>query len=176
VQKPLQVMSSLGLLVCRPPCDAPPRRERRAAFEQLHAALEANDEHALAQAVEAARMAEVEAEDVAKAEAKLVELQSRTDDDRKAQAAQILLSGQKKDAFHFVKKDNVDAVKTILESLDDTVRWQDWRDYCGRTLQNYAREMKADQVSEFLTSMASDLPKGTGRGSAASSALRGKAL
>eukprot|EP00439_Symbiodinium_sp_Y106_P065367 s1812_g10.t1 len=45
------------------------RRERRAAFEQLHAALEANDEHALAQAVEAARMAEVEAEDVAKAEA-----------------------------------------------------------------------------------------------------------
>lgn len=130
-------------------------RERRAAFEQLHAALEANDEHALAQAVEAARMAEVEAEDVAKAEAKLVELQSRTDDDRKAQAAQILLSGQKKDAFHFVKKDNVDAVKTILESLDDTVRWQDWRDYCGRTLQNYAREMKADQVSEFLTSMAS---------------------
>ncbi|CAE6920577.1 unnamed protein product [Symbiodinium sp. CCMP2592] len=44
-------------------------RERRAAFEQLHAALEANDEHALAQAVEAARMAEVEAEDVAKAEA-----------------------------------------------------------------------------------------------------------
>lgn len=130
-------------------------RERRAAFEQLHAALEANDEHALAQAVEAARTAEVEAEDVAKAEAKLVELQSRTDDDRKAQAAQVLLSGQKKDAFHYVKKDNVDAVKTILESLDDTVRWQDWRDYCGRTLQSYAREMKSDQVSEFLTSMAS---------------------
>ncbi|CAE7913063.1 unnamed protein product [Symbiodinium necroappetens] len=130
-------------------------RERRAAFEQLHAALEANDEHALAQAVEAARTAEVEAEDVAKAEAKLVELQSRTDDDRKAQAAQVLLFGQKKDAFHYVKKDNVDAVKTILESLDDTVRWQDWRDYCGRTLQSYAREMKSDQVSEFLTSMAS---------------------
>ncbi|OLP91141.1 hypothetical protein AK812_SmicGene27181 [Symbiodinium microadriaticum] len=91
----------------------------------------------------------------AASQAKLVELQSRTDDDRKAQAAQVLLSGQKKDAFHYVKKDNVDAVKTILESLDDTVRWQDWRDYCGRTLQSYAREMKSDQVSEFLTSMAS---------------------
>ncbi|CAE6973623.1 unnamed protein product [Symbiodinium natans] len=83
-------------------------------------------------------------------QAKLLELRSRTDE-----AAQILLSGQKKDAFHYVKKGNVDAIKTILENLDDNVRWQDWRDYCGRTLQSYAREMKADQVAEFLSSLAS---------------------
>ncbi|CAE7762687.1 unnamed protein product [Symbiodinium pilosum] len=88
-------------------------------------------------------------------QAKLLELQSRTDEDKKAQAAQVLQSGQKKDAFHYVKKDNVDAVRTILESLDDNVRWQDWRDYCGRTLQSYAREMKADQVSDLLAAMMS---------------------
>jgi len=124
-------------------------RERRAAFEQLHKALEGSNEDELAKAVEAAKKAEVDEEDLTKAEARLLELQSQTDEQRAAKAAQTLRNEQKKEAFLFVKKDDVDGLRRIIESVGDA-KWLDWRDYSSRNLWNFALQMKATQVQDYL--------------------------
>ncbi|CAK0893018.1 unnamed protein product, partial [Prorocentrum cordatum] len=56
-------------------------RERRAAFEQLHQAMDKEDEAALEAALVAARAAEVESVDIEKAEAKFEALRSMTDEE-----------------------------------------------------------------------------------------------
>eukprot|EP00931_Biecheleriopsis_adriatica_P039345 TRINITY_DN22502_c0_g1_i2.p1 TRINITY_DN22502_c0_g1~~TRINITY_DN22502_c0_g1_i2.p1 ORF type:complete len:910 (-),score=239.45 TRINITY_DN22502_c0_g1_i2:76-2769(-) len=126
------------------------RRERGAAYEQLHAALEAGKESDLEQALDFARRAEVNAEDIAAGEAKLLQLQSQTPEEKAAKARQELLAQQRKAAFQYVKKDAVNDLQNLMESFDEDVRWQDWRDYSGRTLWRFAIDMHSRDVQTYL--------------------------
>jgi len=125
-------------------------RERRAAFEQLHSAIEKADETLLEEALFAARRSNVDAEDVQKGEAKLLELRSLSEEQKAARAARELEIKRKKDAFLLVKKDDAVSLKALLEGLEADVRWKDWRDYAGRTMWRCAQELRAERVQEFL--------------------------
>lgn len=126
-------------------------RERRAAFEQLHEAVAKADEENLDIAIKAARAAEVDAEDIEKAEAKLTELRSLTAEQRAARAAREVEAKKKKDAFLLVKKDDASSLEALLVELTETgIRWQDWRDYAGRTMWHCAQELRATTVQRLL--------------------------
>lgn len=125
-------------------------RERRAAFEQLHAAIERPDEDVLEQAITAARSAQVEKEDVEKAEAKLAELRALTPEERRARAMRELEAKLKKEAFLLVKKDDAAGLMELLDGLDQEIRWQDWRDYAGRTMVRCAKELRVTFVQTAL--------------------------
>jgi len=125
-------------------------RERRAAFEQLHLALDRSDEQLLVAALEVSRRAEVDAEDIEKAEAKLRELRELTDEQRSFKERRARESKNKKEAFLLVKKDDASTLATFLEALESDVRWQDWRDYAGRSMWRCAQELRAARVQKYL--------------------------
>lgn len=125
-------------------------RERRAAFERLHEALRGSEEGRLAEALEAARRADVEQEDVEMAEAKLQELRSLTEEQVVARAASEREVGQKKSAYLLVKKDDADALVALLSSVEAKARWQGWRDYQGRSLLRYAQDMRCARATMAL--------------------------
>ena len=103
--------------------------------------MEGRDEALLAEAIEAARSAEVDAEDLGKAEAKLAELRSMSEEERAAKDLNELVQAQKKEAFLMVKRDDPAGLKELLEGVDATVRWQDWKDYMGRSLLRFSQEL-----------------------------------
>jgi len=125
-------------------------RERRASFEHLHEAIEGENEETLAEAIARARRAEVDAEDIVKGEAKLALLRSLSEEQRRAKALHELSTRQKKLAYLLVKKDDADALLQLIQDLDGSVRWQDWRDYMGRNLWRFAVEMRAVRAQECL--------------------------
>jgi len=57
---------------------------------------------------------------------------------------------RKKDAFFFVKKDYADDLATLIDSLEEYTRWQDWRDYAGRTMWRCAGELRSARVQKVL--------------------------
>lgn len=129
-------------------------RERRAAYEKLHAALERAsttvDEEELAEALMEAHAAGLDSEDVEKGEAKLAELRALTDEERAARVRRSAEITAKKDAFLLVKKDNADALVAFLDALEPETRWQDWHDYAGRTLRRCAQDLRSTRVQEVL--------------------------
>lgn len=128
-------------------------RARRAGLEMLHAAMaQGQDEAALAAAIGAAQAAGVDAEDIGKAEARLAELRALSPQQRAERAGRELEAKRKKDAFLLVKKDDADALTAFLDSLEEGVRWQDWRDYAGRTMARCARELHSSRALEVLAS------------------------
>jgi len=151
-------------------------RERRAAFEQLHAAIERPDEEVLEKAIIAARSAQVENEDVDKAEAKLAELRALTPEERRARAMRELEAKLKKEAFLKVKRDDAAGLMELLDDLDKEIRWQDWRDYAGRTMVRCAKEMHASCVQKALEQRLGDSteqrPTGAFTAAAARAALK----
>mmetsp|Transcript_41226 Transcript_41226/g.109098 ORF Transcript_41226/g.109098 Transcript_41226/m.109098 type:complete len:641 (-) Transcript_41226:582-2504(-) len=127
-------------------------RERRAAFENLHSAIAADDETRLEVALVQARLAEVEEEDLEKGEAKLSELRTLTPEQRAQKRTRLETTKRKKDAFFFVKKDDVESLRALLDSCCE-VRWRDWKDHAGRSLFRCAQELQALCVQEFLASV-----------------------
>jgi len=125
-------------------------RERRAAFEKLHHAIDKGGAAELEEAIAAARAAEVDLEDIEKAEAKLEVLNSLTEEERAAIAGREMESKRKKEAFMLVKKDNDAALVEFLDGLEAAVRWQDWRDYAGRSLRRCAQELRANRAEKVL--------------------------
>eukprot|EP00931_Biecheleriopsis_adriatica_P122022 TRINITY_DN9704_c0_g1_i1.p1 TRINITY_DN9704_c0_g1~~TRINITY_DN9704_c0_g1_i1.p1 ORF type:complete len:727 (-),score=186.97 TRINITY_DN9704_c0_g1_i1:216-2396(-) len=125
-------------------------RERRAAFEQLHHAMDKADEELLEAAIAAAQKAGVDDEDIVKGQAKLLDLQSMTPEERAARARREEEMQRKKDAFQMVKKDDAAGLEALLDSLDESVRWQDWRDYAGRTLVRCAGDLRAARAKTVL--------------------------
>lgn len=125
-------------------------RERRAAIQELHEAVERADEDPLAQAITRARLAEVHTEDVEKAVAKLRELQSMTDEQRAAKASRVLEVERKRRAFAMVKRDDAQALSEFLASLEESSAWQGWKDYAGRTLWKCSIELRATRVQQAL--------------------------
>eukprot|EP00401_Gymnodinium_catenatum_P036252 CAMPEP_0117594656 /NCGR_PEP_ID=MMETSP0784-20121206/73325_1 /TAXON_ID=39447 /ORGANISM="" /LENGTH=730 /DNA_ID=CAMNT_0005396745 /DNA_START=99 /DNA_END=2291 /DNA_ORIENTATION=- len=139
-------------------------RERRAAFEELHKALELAEEERLASAIERARKAEVDEEDICKAQAKLSELRALTDEQRAARDQRVRDAARKKDLYLCVKKDDVEKLHALLTDLTmDGVRWQDWKDYAGRSVWRCAQELRARSVQKLLAPLlgmdAPDSPK-----------------
>jgi len=128
-------------------------RERRACYERLHRTMEGRDEALLAEAIEAARSAEVDAEDLGKAEAKLAELRSMSEEERAAKDLNELVQAQKKEAFLMVKRDDPAGLKELLEGVAATVRWQDWKDYMGRSLLRFSQELSALEVERCLADL-----------------------
>ncbi|CAK9077031.1 Hypothetical protein (Fragment) [Durusdinium trenchii] len=125
-------------------------RDRRAAFEQLHHALDKADEEMLEQAIEAAKTADVDDEDILKAQNKLLELQMMSPEERATRTARQRQQQQKKDAFQMVKKDDAEGLAALLDNLEEGENWQDWRDYAGRTLVRCAAELRAPNAEELL--------------------------
>jgi len=132
-------------------------RERRAAYEQLHHATEKADEAILAAALAEARRCGIDAEDIAKGQAKLEQLQSLTDEQRAAQAAQEAKVKIKAEAFQLVKRDDGETLVALLATLSEkglpATCWQDWRDYAGRSLRQFAKEMRAASAQKSLTEL-----------------------
>jgi len=125
-------------------------RERRAAYEHLHAAMDKANEEALEEAIEAAQAADVDDEDILKAQNKLLELQMMTPEERAAREKRERETRRKKDAFQFVKKNDAESLGELLDSLEEGVRWQDWRDYAGRTLVRCAADLRSELVQKEL--------------------------
>lgn len=135
-------------------------RERRAAFEQLGAAIDKADEALLEVALPIARKAGIDAKDIEKGEAKLFELQSMTDEQKAARVARELEVKRKKEAFLLVKKDDAAHLQELLDSLEEGARWMDWRDYAGRTLYKCSQDLRAERVQPVLASrLGMEAPK-----------------
>lgn len=125
-------------------------RERRAAHEQLGAALQAGTEEELIKALEFARKAELDEVDLSAAQAKLLELQSESPEVKEARAARSLENDRKRDAFQCVKKKDRAGLAHCIGNPDESRNWKEWRDYMGRDLWKFALEMRADDVQEYL--------------------------
>jgi len=134
-------------------------RDRRAAFERLYSAIAAGEEDELESALEQARAAHVESEDLDKGQTKLEELRALTPEERTAKAARQAQLKRKKDAFLYVKKDDVDTLRSLIEGFEEGVRWQDWKDYAGRSLWRCAQDLHAVNVEEYLNGLDGDRPK-----------------
>lgn len=133
-------------------------REKRAAHEALHDALvgatsRCDAEATLELAVERARRAEVEDEDVERAETKLAELHAMTDEQRSSKAARILETERKKQAFMLVKRDDAEGFQDFLGSLEPEVAWPEWKDYAGRTLWRCSQDLRSARVQQCLRSL-----------------------
>lgn len=125
-------------------------RARRAAYEDLHKAMEKSDESALITALNAARKAEVDVEDIVKAEEKLQDLRSM---DQEAKAQKLLKATEatkKKELFLLVKKDDCSGLEAALKVLPPELQWETWKDYAGRSMWQCALELKAINVQRYL--------------------------
>lgn len=127
-------------------------RERRAAYEQLHAAVVGEDnEEALAAMIEVAVAAGVDAEELEKASRKLHELRSLTPEQKLARANQKLEASRKQSAFLLVKKDDAKGLQELLDTVEQSgVRWQAWKDWSGRSLWRCAQELRSARVQIYL--------------------------
>lgn len=126
-------------------------RERRAAFEALYEAIAKADESLLEKSIASSRHAEVDTEDIEKAEAKLLQLRLLTEEEREAKGLEELKAKLKPELFLSVKRGHASVLDAQLKELDSDVRWQDWVDFNGRTLFAYARELGVTAVQEVLS-------------------------
>lgn len=126
-------------------------RERRAAFEALYHAIDhSDDEIVLEEAIEKARLADVEIEDIQKGEAKLAAVRALTPEQKALKSARELESRNKKEAFLFIKRDDAEKLRALIEGLDEKVRWLEWRDYAGRSLWKCAVDLRATMAQGWL--------------------------
>jgi len=135
-------------------------RDQRAAYETLHRAVASQSEEALQQALEEAHRTNVDADDIKRAEVKLEELKSVSEDDKRAQEAHQRRRKNKEQAFLLVKRDDAEALQNLLQEVEneeDTSaagpRWRDWKDHAQRTLWRCSFELSANRVQEMLRPM-----------------------
>lgn len=125
-------------------------REKRASYEALHSAVRAEDEVDLQLQIDLAKLNNVDAEEIAKAEAKLADLQAMSPEEKASKAEKKKASQQKKDAFIYIKRDDVESLQKLIESLDESVRWKEWKDYNARDLWKTAVHLRASSVQRYL--------------------------
>jgi len=125
-------------------------REKRAAYEQLLAAIDKAEETLLEVALVVARKVELDAVDIAKGEKKLEELRSMSDEQKNARVARELEGKRRKEAFLLVKKDDASLMEAFLNGLESDVPWMNWRDYAGRTVYKCAQDLKSERVQSVL--------------------------
>lgn len=129
-------------------------RERRAAYESLHIALERGIEEGLVQAIEQARCAGVDAEDIDKAIVSLEALQALSVEERATKSARERAAKSKEHAFLLVKRDDAAALRELLGSLDLAgIEWRAWKDHARRTLLQCSRSLRSAKARDFLEAM-----------------------
>jgi len=138
--------------------------ERRAAFEALHAAMEARTEETLLHAIAAAKRTACDSGDVEKAEMILRELLSLTDEERRAKDRAKLVSAQRTEAFLCVKRNDAEKLSQLLQALPEGVRWQDWRDHAQRTLLRCSQDLRAEKVKMVLAKLMGLAEEGSKNG------------
>lgn len=131
-------------------------REKRAAHERLHNSLSGYDPERIGRALEEARRAHVDAEDVQKGRDRLDFLRGMSEDDRSRIALNELKRTRKGEAYLYVKQDNVDRLRALLDSLEEGLWWQEWTDHSGRSLQLCAAQLRAENVSLYLTQLLAE--------------------
>lgn len=152
-------------------------RERRAAYEALHHAMEKGEEEELEVAIQMAMLADVSQEDVQKGEVKLAELRALTPEQKAAKKARQLENVAKKEAFILIKRDDAQGLEALIQKLDESVRWKDWRDYNARTLWRCSLDLRATRVQSFLAPLVGQrlpeetMPSKYGRSSVISTGL-----
>lgn len=128
-------------------------RERRAAYERLHKAVGNDDMEVLAAEIEAALAAGVDAEELEKANHKLKELQYLTPEQRLARANERTAASRKQAAFVFVKRDDAEGLKELLEVAERSgTAWNSWKDWAGRSLVRSAQDLRSVRVQAYLAS------------------------
>lgn len=134
-------------------------RERRAAYEHLYQALEKTSaqDGELSEALEIARSAGVDAEDLCRAEERLSEMKARSPEERAIKASIERERVLKKEAFLLIKRDDADALQKLLLTLEDAsslckhnVSWKDWTDHAGRNLWRCSQDLKASKTEKVL--------------------------
>eukprot|EP00405_Crypthecodinium_cohnii_P024355 CAMPEP_0206498520 /NCGR_PEP_ID=MMETSP0324_2-20121206/51063_1 /ASSEMBLY_ACC=CAM_ASM_000836 /TAXON_ID=2866 /ORGANISM="Crypthecodinium cohnii, Strain Seligo" /LENGTH=821 /DNA_ID=CAMNT_0053984763 /DNA_START=110 /DNA_END=2575 /DNA_ORIENTATION=+ len=142
-------------------------RDRRAAYEELNQAQVQNNEDALIKALEAARRANIDEDDLKHAANKLLELQSMSEGEKLAREMDQKRRKHREMAFVLVKRDDVQGLSQLLEEIDNksvmlanspsdctspvsTARWWEWKDHAQRTLLKSAQQLKSGSVQEYL--------------------------
>mmetsp|Transcript_27450 Transcript_27450/g.63458 ORF Transcript_27450/g.63458 Transcript_27450/m.63458 type:complete len:994 (-) Transcript_27450:48-3029(-) len=125
-------------------------RERRAALEMLHNAVQQHEEISLTLAIAEGRRVGVDPCDLELAEEKLTDLRSLSEEQKATKAAKERNQQLKERAYLLAKRDDAVSLQDMLAGLERDIRWQDWKDYAGRTLWNVAVELRAKQVQEIL--------------------------
>lgn len=138
------------------------QRERRAVYEQLYAAIEKSDEAQLERLIVEAQRTEIDAQDIEKADAKLQELRSMSDEQRHAKEAHKRKAKLKEQAFVLVKRDNATQLKELLDGVAAEFSWPDWKDYAGRTLWRCSVELRATAVQHYLAPVLGQTLPGEG--------------
>mmetsp|Transcript_25484 Transcript_25484/g.59350 ORF Transcript_25484/g.59350 Transcript_25484/m.59350 type:complete len:946 (-) Transcript_25484:176-3013(-) len=125
-------------------------RERRAAIERVHNAMQQSDETAIAVALAEGQRVGLDACDMEAAEAKLLELRSLSTEQRAAKAAKERKAQLKERAYMLAKRDDVEGLQDMLDNLEEDMHWWEWKDYDGRTLWHVAVHFRAMKVQDLL--------------------------
>jgi len=125
-------------------------RERRAAYEALERALSSGEEGALQRAIDVARAAGVDAEELTSAEGKLEALRSMTEDERRQRDLKQIEATRRREAFLLVRRNDAEALEKLLDGLDPALRWKEWRDHNSRTMWRCALDQKHTLVQAVL--------------------------
>jgi len=128
-------------------------REKRAAFEALFNAIDSSDVDRLTAALVEGRRVELDEDDLDKAQVKLEELHSLTDEQRAAKSKRELKSKLKEQAFVLVKRNEAGQLEELLEGVDASLNWPDWKDHSGKTLWAVAQERRAEDVKSVIASL-----------------------
>jgi len=88
--------------------------------------------------------------DMSIAQTKLLELQSESEAVKAARVTRSLENERKRDAFHYVKKNDRAGLARCIENPDEDWNWKEWRDYMGRNLWKFSIEMRALDVQDYL--------------------------
>ena len=127
--------------------------KKRAAFEALFNAIDSSDVDRLTAALVEGRRVELDEDDLDKAQVKLEELHSLTDEQRAAKSKRELKSKLKEQAFVLVKRNEAGQLEELLEGVDASLNWPDWKDHSGKTLWAVAQERRAEDVKSVIASL-----------------------
>eukprot|EP00929_Paragymnodinium_shiwhaense_P032326 TRINITY_DN17937_c0_g1_i3.p1 TRINITY_DN17937_c0_g1~~TRINITY_DN17937_c0_g1_i3.p1 ORF type:complete len:786 (+),score=217.90 TRINITY_DN17937_c0_g1_i3:158-2515(+) len=125
-------------------------RERRAACEELHKAVQKMDEELLVHALGVAVRVGVENDDIEKGEAILKAIREMSGEEKRRKALNEIGRKKKEQAFLVIKRDDDQGLRDLLEGLEDGLRWQDWCDHGGRSLWKSSQFFNARQCQHVL--------------------------
>jgi len=123
-------------------------RERRAAYERLHAAVGSSNASELEEAIVVATGLDIDGTDIDLAKSKLEHLRSLSLAEVAAQEERKQLMETKLRAYQLVKQGKAAALKEHLQPYAGA--WSHWRDHSGRSLLVYARQVRAKNVQDCL--------------------------
>mmetsp|Transcript_18975 Transcript_18975/g.40836 ORF Transcript_18975/g.40836 Transcript_18975/m.40836 type:complete len:493 (-) Transcript_18975:48-1526(-) len=125
-------------------------REMRAAFQNLHDAIDTRDERLLPVAIEEAERTKCDPDDIKRAREILEELLSATSEERRAKELKEIAAEKRRQAFVLVKQDDAPRLQALFDALEPEIRWQDWKNHEGRTLWRFAQAVGSMSVQTIM--------------------------